>query len=279
MSLFPPLSSLLIALLVAFSGSASLRPDFAERVCGWTPGDTILTVPAAIRNLPHYAFADMTSLKKISFKGDRLQTVGAYAFLGCTGLTQIELPASVTSLGEGCFRECTSLTSLEIPSGVKAIPRFMCEWDTSLERVELPVGLEDIGSHAFAYCVSLSAVAIPAGVRHIGSNAFTRCESLREITVPDSVTELESYAFSDCLALERVTLPANSHMLGELLLSGCHSLKEIVELSPEPPTFDCGSPLIEPEESWLYRQCRLLLTPGAEPRYRTRPQFSPFFQE
>ena len=47
--------------------------------------------------------------------------LGDYAFYGCSGLTSLTLPSSVTSIGRGAFHGCWKLTSLTIPSGVTSI--------------------------------------------------------------------------------------------------------------------------------------------------------------
>jgi hypothetical protein len=41
-----------------------------------------------------------------------LESIDDYAFDGCSGLTSITIPRSVTSIGEGAFRNCNSLTSV-----------------------------------------------------------------------------------------------------------------------------------------------------------------------
>ncbi|WP_235386321.1 leucine-rich repeat domain-containing protein [Prevotellamassilia timonensis] len=38
--------------------------------------------------------------------------MGEYCFYGCSGLTSITIPNSVTSLGDCCFENCSSLTSI-----------------------------------------------------------------------------------------------------------------------------------------------------------------------
>lgn len=248
---------------------AAQKAEFAVKVCGYTAGNTVATVPASVKSIPEMAFADCSSLKEIRFApGARVASIGANAFLGCKALERIALPSSVLTLGEGCFRECAALKKLVIPAGVKKLPRFMCEWDEALEEVILPAGLKDIGSHAFAYCSSLKKISIPSGVTHIGSNVFSFCTSLREMEIPDSVKELESYAFSECTSLERVKLPANPSMLGELIFSGCRSLELIREPSTVPPTFDCNSFLFEPDEAWLYDECSLEVPVGSVNAYR-----------
>ena len=232
--------------------------EYAEKVCGALPGDTVAVVPAGTTSLPDYAFADCESLRHVQLPGS-LRSIGDYAFLGCSGLESLDLPTRLTKIGEGAFRECRSLKNLEIPAGVSVIPRYMCAWDTDLVCVVLPRGLKDIGSHAFAYCGALESVGalqngaqtgvdIPYGVAHIGSNAFSFCSSIKEATLPASITELESYAFSDCSSLERIELPANDKMLGEYMVTGCPRLRLIICRSPKRPTFDCDSPLFDPHE-------------------------------
>ena len=44
-----------------------------------------------------------------------------YKYSGCSGLTSISIPSSVTSLGEGCFYGCSGLTSISIPSSVTSL--------------------------------------------------------------------------------------------------------------------------------------------------------------
>ena len=44
--------------------------------------------------------------------------MGNGCFYGCSGLTSITIPSSVTSLGYGCFEDCSGLTSITIPSSV-----------------------------------------------------------------------------------------------------------------------------------------------------------------
>ncbi len=46
------------------------------------------------------------------------------AFCGCTGLTSITIPNSVTSIGFESFRDCTELTSVTIGNGVASIESF-----------------------------------------------------------------------------------------------------------------------------------------------------------
>ena len=102
-------------------------------------------------------------------------------FSGCTSLTTITIPNSVTSIRDGAFYECTGLTSIEIPNSVTSI-----------------------GYQAFCGCTGLTSITIGNRVTSIGESAFSRCESLTEITIPNSVTSIGGYAFSGCTGLKEV---------------------------------------------------------------------------
>ena len=47
--------------------------------------------------------------------------LGNYVFYGCSGLTSLTIPSSVTSIGELAFEGCSGLTSMTIPSSVTSI--------------------------------------------------------------------------------------------------------------------------------------------------------------
>ena len=58
----------------------------------------------------------------MTFAADSLlQSIGNYAFEGCTSLVNIEIPSGVTSIGNYAFEGCTSLANIEIPSGMTSI--------------------------------------------------------------------------------------------------------------------------------------------------------------
>ena len=132
--------------------------------------------------------------------------VGESAFDGCTGLTSIEIPNSVTSIGYQAFSYCTGLTSIEIPSSVTNIGNYAFYECTGLTSVEIPNSVTSVGEGTFLNCTDLTSIEIPNSVTSIGSTAFWGCTSLTSIVIPSNVTTIGNSAFLGCTNLTSVTV-------------------------------------------------------------------------
>ena len=107
--------------------------------------------------------------------------LGDYVFNGCSGLTSLTLPSSVTKIGCYALFNCIGLTSLTLPSCVT-----------------------EIGEGAFLNCRGLTNFTIPSGVTKIGGAAFFSCYGLISLTIPSSVTAIGSGAFNGCSGLTSI---------------------------------------------------------------------------
>ena len=93
-------------------------------------------------------------------------------FEGCTALTSIDLPDSLTWLGYTETFANTGLTSIKIPAGVTGL----CQTSGNNS---------DKNTSLFSGCTSLTTVILPAGISDfgIGGSVFKNCSALTTIKV------------------------------------------------------------------------------------------------
>ena len=153
--------------------------------------------------------------------------IGEYAFSGCSSLTSVNIPSSVTEIGQSAFSGCSSLTSVNIPSSVTKIGDKVFEGCTSLTSINIPSSVTKIGGEVFSGCSSLTSVNIPSSVRRIGYEAFYNCTSLTSVNIPSSVIWIDRAAFSNCSSLTNVNIPSRVTRIGNEVFSCCSSLTSV----------------------------------------------------
>ena len=129
------------------------------------------------------------------------------AFWHCSSLTEIVIPASVTSIGGLAFSGCGSLSSIVIPASVTSIGDGAFAGCGSLSSIVIPASVTSIGNRTFSGCGSLSSIVIPPSITSIGEGAFGGCGFLSSIVIPDSVTNIGNGAFNNCASLQYLSIP------------------------------------------------------------------------
>ena len=125
---------------------------------------------------------------------DGVTRIGAYAFTGCTSLTDVNIPNSVTSIGTYAFSECTSLSDVNIPESIVTLEEHVFHRCISLEHIDIPNSITRIEGSAFEYC-PFKEVIIPDNVTYIGPSAFALCDNLKYVEIGKGVTVLDDGAF------------------------------------------------------------------------------------
>ena len=153
--------------------------------------------------------------------------LGDYAFYGCSGLTSLTIPSSVTSIGASAFEGCNGLTSLVIPSGVTSIGDKAFHGCCGLTSLVIPSGVTSIGDKAFHGCSGLISLTIPSSVTSIGWSAFSGCSGLTSLTIPSCVTSIGGSAFEGCSGLTSLTISSSVTSIGDKAFHGCSGLTSL----------------------------------------------------
>ena len=189
----------------------------------------------------------MSSNTKITLiEGTKSITGGA--FRGCTGLTSVTIPNSVTYIGDYAFYECTGLTSIDIPSSVTSIGNYVFYECTGLTSIDIPSSVTSIGEFAFWGCSGLTSIEIPSSVTNVGTGAFYETAWYNnqpnglvyagkvaykykgtmpdntEITLIEGTKSIGNYAFKNCCGLTSITIPNSVTSIGESAFLNCSSL-------------------------------------------------------
>ena len=153
--------------------------------------------------------------------------LGYSVFKGCSVLTSVTIPSSVTSIGGSAFEGCSGLTSVTIPSSVTSIEGSAFKDCSGLTSVTIPSSVTSIGGSTFSGCSGLTSLTLPSGVTWIGGATFSGCSSLTSLTLPSGVTSIGRYAFEGCSGLTSLTLSSGVTSIGYSAFSGCSGLKYI----------------------------------------------------
>ena len=178
---------------------------------------TSITIGDRVTSIGDFAFSVCTSLKEVYYNGDlsawckinfsnyvsNPMYYGAKLYLNGVELTEVTIPSDMTEI-KYTFTGCTSLTSITIPDSVTSIGRSAFSGCTSLTSITIGDRVTSIGERAFVDCTSLISVTIGDRVTSIGERIFYNCTSLTSVTIGDSVTEIGSYAFCNCYSLKEV---------------------------------------------------------------------------
>ncbi|MBO7234403.1 MAG: leucine-rich repeat domain-containing protein [Paludibacteraceae bacterium] len=159
---------------------------------------------------------------------------------------EINLPNTVTSIGDEAFSYCSSLTSITIPNSVTSIGDYAFFECSSIFTITIPNSVTSIGYGAFLYIPNIvyhgTAEGAPWGAQYhnayvegwllysdASKNHILKCSyrAYGEIEIPNSVTTIEDYAFEDCSSLTSITIPNSVTSIGEEAFYNCSSLTSV----------------------------------------------------
>ena len=170
-------------------------------VTGCSDTATEITISSEYNGYPvteiaNCAFKNKTSLKKVTI-ANSVTSIGWGAFLGCTGLTRVD----INDIAKWCAIEFYD----DDANPLIYAHNLYLNGELVTDLV-IPYGITSIGHLALIGCTSLTSVTIADSVTSIGNGAFGGCTGITSITIPDSVTSIGWWAFGGCTSLERVEI-------------------------------------------------------------------------
>ena len=180
------------------------------------------------------AFSGCSRLTSLTLPAS-ITRIGDDAFCCCSGLTSLTLPAGITEIGYGAFWGCSGLTSLNLPAGITSIGDDAFYGCSGLTSITLPAGITEIGGGAFGFCSGLTSINLPAGITSIGEYAFYGCSGLTSVTLPAGITEIVECAFYGCSGLTSLTLPVGLTQIDDYAFSECSGLTSIYVYAEKVP--------------------------------------------
>ena len=230
--------------------------------------------------------------------------VGVGLFAACNNLKNIKLPMDVVRIEKDAFLNCSSLRSIVIPATVSSIvPSAGC---TSLEEISvsgantsytssdgvllsgdaksilwfpmgkrgdyaLPATVTAVGPYAFREC-SIEKFVFPAGLTKIGECAFYNSK-VKEVALPSTLKLLPTGVFQKCADLRTVRLGNDVELLSDYVFDGC-PLTDLYITAPLPPV--CGSNTFATTGADFVKTCRLHVPKGRKKYYRANAKWNVF---
>ena len=165
-----------------------------------------------------YSFS---SLRKLELPKS-MTKLGDYALAGCYSLFDIDL-SNITELGPYALNNCRSLDpSGKMPKLIKA-GKYVFS-NSKLTGLDFPA-LEEIDEGTFDRCYHLKKAIIPEKVTAIPKYCFGYCENLKQV-ISNKVVAINDRSFNICYNLRSVHLPyCNS--ITDYAFYNCYSLYDV----------------------------------------------------
>ena len=203
---------------------------------------TGLTTASPLTN--NGVFRGCTKLKSVDFS-NKCKKISAYAFFGCSSLTDVGDMSGLEEVDYDGFLNCVSL-----------------------KKINLSYKLKKVGEKSFMNCSNLEYIGDLRGlqenvVTQYPDGAFNECVIIKQKIILISLTNINRYLFRNCSSIPEIYIE-NCLSIQQETLSGCINLAKITINCTEPPqllkTGDCSAcrdafddtgncPIYVPEES------------------------------
>lgn len=135
-------------------------------------------------------------------------SIGANSFCGCTGIWEVKIPGMVSYIGNGAFSGCTNLVDIDMADTVMGLESDVFK-NTSWLAAQSD-GIIYIGKNVYKYNGTApedSSAKIQEGTVGIAAGAFSGQSGIISVSLPESLVQIGSKAFMGLNKLSFITIP------------------------------------------------------------------------
>lgn len=183
-----------------------------------------LALPAGLTSIGQAALAGCTHLTTLVLP-ETLTGIGSYAFSG-SGLTEVVVPQGVVTIGEGAWAQCHALTTVSL--NAPEVPAHAFMGDSLLTSVTLGKQVKTIGKSAFNGCSALDSITLDTdnALATIGTEAFLGASAKGiDLGKIESLEGVGNWAFASS-GITTATLPQGISTLGDGAFAFTDSLQQ-----------------------------------------------------
>lgn len=147
------------------------------KIVGWRLDNKETAFPIAFTDLK------FRRLQTIEFLDCEFKSLPGNAFSGCSSLTSVHLPNTLTSISNNAFQGCSSLTSINLPNTLTSINGYAFQDCLSLTSINLPNILMKMDVYVFRNCPNLTSINLPNTLTSINRGVFLNCPNLVDVTL------------------------------------------------------------------------------------------------
>ena len=255
-----------------FKGEVELKESLQLKDSGVAV--TIDNVDYFIYEAKHYATlssgknakGELTIPSEVTYEGKSypVKAIKSQAFKGCSALSSVTIPSSVTAIEHEAFYGCSNLSTINNginvemvqpnafretswfdnqPDGIVYFGKTVCACKGDLpEGTDLVIreGTMSITQNTFQSRKGLSSITIPEGITNIDESTFWECPDLVSVKLPESLTIIDISAFYGCSKLSSIQLPSHVNNICADAFQYCKSLTSI-EIPEDVKNIDDGA--------------------------------------
>lgn len=214
-----------------------------------------ITLNSNLETLSSSTFENCYKLASVNLQDTKVTAIPSDCFYRC-GLTEINIPATITEVGnrafygcdsavvvtvnvanipESCFQPYSSdkckLQTINIGKDVKSIGNsaFRNQKQVTAVIIDSEVSGLTIGEYAFRDLDALTTITLPKGVASLGTGVFSYCDNLTTVVFDEASTieAIPQSCFYECKSLEKLTFPNSVKTVGYSSFYNCTNLREL----------------------------------------------------